>query len=249
MGDDIGLRTTPTLVRFWDDPEWQDILGGRIDNRSAQLGMWCFLAEEFGCLSILGMRSGMLEVPALLGIRTLYLEEKHNDQANRMIKWEDKGDGKGVPGWTRQEVNRPPGIAQQKYWHQDGLKNSEKSKTRAHVTTEGAHAANLVYGIKNPQQAASAVFGPQPLAGNLIPAEKFQLATGEFDSIVEWIKRTPRPSIATDHVHGSVPGTLETRDIVKQDLSAKKQGQSWSEYFASEDYRKSLPGLSWKSMK
>lgn len=40
----------------------------------------------------------MIEVPGLLGIRTLYLEEEHNEQANRMVQWEQKDENTGVPG-------------------------------------------------------------------------------------------------------------------------------------------------------
>lgn len=68
-GDDIGLVTTPTMVKFWEKKAWTDILANvSIDVRSAQLGMWCYLAEWLRGVSIIGMRSGMIEVPALLGI-------------------------------------------------------------------------------------------------------------------------------------------------------------------------------------
>jgi hypothetical protein len=59
--------------------------------------------------SIVGMRSGMIEVPGLLGIRTLYLEEEHNEQANRMVQWEQKDENTGVPGWKRHVVSTPRG--------------------------------------------------------------------------------------------------------------------------------------------
>ena len=88
-GEDIGLSTRPRMVKFWDDPAWKKIFEGHsIDPRSAQLGMWCYLAENYKGVSMIGMRSGMIEVPALLGIRTLYLEEAHNQQAQRMEKVE-----------------------------------------------------------------------------------------------------------------------------------------------------------------
>lgn len=259
VGDDIGLRTTPTLVKFWNDSAWVEIfMNSGLDPRSAQMGMWCFLAEKFDGVSIIGMRSGILEVPGLLGIRTLYLEEAHNAQANRMVKWEEKpivvqpGKAKpaeGVPGWTRQVVQRPPGIAQQIYWRKDGLGGSPKSETYKHVEAESEHAEGLVYGSKNPQEAAKAVFGREALSGQLVPAEKFQLATSEFDSIVKWAKATPVPKGATGNVHGAVPGILELRDVARQDLSARKKGMSYSDYFKSEEFRSTLPNLSWKTMK
>ena len=250
VGDDIGLRTTPTLVEFWKDPAWIEIFSTTtIDARCAQLGMWCYLAEMYEGVSIVGMRSGMIEVPGLLGIRTMYLEEAHNDQANRMIQWADDGNGKGVPGWTRQVVNRPPGIAQQIYWRQDGMKNSEKSNVRQHVEKEGEHVQGLVYGSKNPLETAKLVFGRDALAGSLVPADKFQLSTNEFDSIVKWVAQTPIPKGATgSNVNGSVHGCLQKRDVAALDHSALKQEKSWSEYFASSAYRNTLPALSWKTM-
>jgi hypothetical protein len=83
----------------------------------------------------------MLEVPALLGIRTLYLEEKHNDQANRMVQWLEregkKGETVGVPGFSCLIVNRPPGIAQQVYWRQQAMKGSDKSRSYKHAQSQG----------------------------------------------------------------------------------------------------------------
>jgi hypothetical protein len=59
MGEDIGLRTTPTLVEFWKDGAWMAIFKGTpLDDRSAQLGMWCYLAENFPGLSIIRNAEG-----------------------------------------------------------------------------------------------------------------------------------------------------------------------------------------------
>jgi hypothetical protein len=249
MGDPIGLRTTPTLVEFWNDEAWKAIFQNvqGLDKRSAQLGMWCYLAETFPGLSIIGMRSGMLEVPALLGIRTMYLEEKHNDQANRMAGWLER-DGKkgkeGVPGFTRLEVNRPPGIAQQKYWKASAMGGSDKSAPYKHAVEEGAHLDDLKYGHSLAKRnLANIVFEPKKLAGVLVPAEKFQLESSEFDAIINWVRQTPKPNGATDNVHGAVPGHLEKRDVGQQSLVAKKEQQKWSEFFGSTEYLESLPEL------
>ncbi|MBB5064020.1 hypothetical protein [Granulicella mallensis] len=115
-GDRIGLRTDPDLAEFWNDPEWKEILKGTaIDARSAQLGLWCYFAMLYPNVSIIGMRSGMIEVPALVGIRTLFLEEAFNAQAARMEKWL----GGVVPGFDRSVVDVPPGIAQGLYWKEN----------------------------------------------------------------------------------------------------------------------------------
>jgi hypothetical protein len=231
-GDKIGLRTQPTLAEFWKDSDWTDIWTDvKIDPRSAQLGLWCLLAEEHGGLSIIGMRSGMIEVPALLGIRTLYLEEKHNQQAERMAKWIGK-----VPGFERQVVERPAGIKQQLYWLNESTKSYQPSDVSTHAVNNGAHLAGMVQGfrlgrpfraqpkftpapvLKQPLRKSGEPFlHPQKtfLANRRLPAPvdaaNFQLAKTEFDKIVTWAKGTPMPTGATTNVHGSVLGTVIRR--------------------------------------
>lgn len=231
-GDNIGLRTLPSLTEFWKDSDWTDIWTDvKIDPRSAQLGLWCLLAEEHGGLSIIGMRSGMIEVPALLGIRTLYLEEKHNQQAERMAKWIGK-----VPGFERQVVERPAGIKQQLYWLNESTKSYQPSEVSTHAVNNGAHLAGMVQGfrlgrpyrgqtkftpapvLKQPLRKSGEPFlHPQKtfLANRRLPppidAANFQLAKTEFDKIVTWAKGTPTPTGATTNVHGSILGTVISR--------------------------------------
>ncbi len=109
VGDEIGVETRPNLVGFWN--EWQKLFDEPLP-RDRQLAMWAFIATTWGdrCCSI-GMRSGMLEVPALVGIRTLYLEEVANQQRARMAQWLMK-----VTGWCRAVLPEPPGTAQSAYW-------------------------------------------------------------------------------------------------------------------------------------
>jgi hypothetical protein len=146
VGDDIGLRTNPRMVKFWDDTEWKKIFeGNAMDGRTAQLGMWCYLAEKFKGVSIIGMRSGMIEVPALLGIHTLYLEEKHNGQAERMAKWL----GGVVPTFERQVVEVPSGIKQQIYWNQASLKAPPHTPVHQHAVSQGGQVKGLVMGFEN----------------------------------------------------------------------------------------------------
>ncbi len=258
-GDRIGLKTLPDMVRFWEDESWKKIFAGhQIDPRAAQLGMWCFLAERFGGLSIVGMRSGMIEVPALLGIRTLYLEEKHNQQAKRMMKWVGT-----VPGYERQQVDVPGGIAQQLHWKEQSAKAPYSSDVAKQARTLGANVSKLVLGFEKgklgqrppdlldgktfvdekerAQALAAAVFGRGGLAPEL-PASKFMLASGEFDAIVRWVNNG---ATGTPVAHGNVKaeGKLERRDSVRHDLTARRETQSWSDYFASPDYRKRFEGL------
>lgn len=270
-GDPIGLRTIPTMVEFWNDTAWKKIFENHtIDPRAAQLGMWCLLAEELNGVSIVGMRSGMIEVPALVGIRTLYLEEAHNQQAKRMAKWLGK-----VPGYARQVVNAPPGIAQQVYWNKASLSRKPGSPDRLHAEAHGGHLAGLVQGHRetgkftkatetaaavdtrrlartqadtldlDPEEArplVHPVFGTGGLARS-IDASKFMLESSEFDKIVEWAGNSPKPKDHVDASHGAVvaEGPLVKRDVAAQDLVARRAEKSWGEFFASKEYRDSLP--------
>ena len=134
------------------------------------------------------------------------------------------------------------------YWRADALKNKPASKIYKNADENAKHLDGLVYGTKTPVEASKIVFDKDPLKGKLVPAEKFMLATSEFDSILEWVKATPTPKHATGNVHGSVSGILQRRDVVAQDREATKNGKTWSEYFASESYRNTLPTLSWKTL-
>ncbi|WP_198088918.1 hypothetical protein [Variovorax sp. E3] len=231
-GDRIGLRTLPNLAEFWKDADWTSLWSDvTIDPRSAQLGLWCLLAEEYKGVSIIGMRSGMIEVPALLGIRTLYLEEKLNQQAERMAKWTGK-----VPGFERQVVERPAGIKQQLYWRNESAKSYQPSDVSSHAANNSAHLAGMVQGfrlgrpfrgrtkftpapvLEQPQRKRGEPFlRPQPtfLANTRLPAPidavNIQLAKAEFDKIVTWAKATPTPTGATTSIHGSVVRTVTAR--------------------------------------
>jgi hypothetical protein len=94
------------------------------------------------------------------------------------------------------------------YWRADALKNKPTSKTYENADENAKHLEGLVYGTKTPVEA-KIVFDKDPLKGKLVPAEKFMLATSEFDSILEWVKATPTPKHATGNLHGSVSGILQ----------------------------------------
>ncbi len=234
-GDNIGLRTLPTLTEFWKDGDWVRLWADvNIDPRSAQLGLWCLLAEEYGCVSIIGMRSGMIEVPALLGIRTLYLEEKFNQQAERMAKWIGN-----VPGFERQIIERPAGIKQQLYWRDESSKRYQPTVVSRHAARNSSHltglkmgfAPDVTRGVSQPltltraptlreplreptelPQAPQATFLANARLPAPIDAANLQLAKLEFDRIVLWAKSTPTPSDATRNVHGSVIPVDEVLD-------------------------------------
>lgn len=106
VGDDLGLRTQPYLGAFWNDPKFQTAAGG--GDRVAQLRLFHVLATEYDCVSI-GTRSGGLEGPALVGLRTIYLEEQGNLQPGRMEQWL----APTLPHFMRVILDRPPGKAQQ----------------------------------------------------------------------------------------------------------------------------------------
>jgi hypothetical protein len=81
----------------------------------------------------------MIEVPALVGIRTLFLEEKFNQQAKRMEQWIGK-----VPGFERQIVEVPPGIAQGLYWKQESEKSYATRGMRLQGRQRGKHLDGMV---------------------------------------------------------------------------------------------------------
>jgi hypothetical protein len=118
------------------------------------------------------MRSGMIEVPALLGIRTLFLEEKHNGQAARMEKWLNGT----VPGFDRQVVNVPAGIKQQVYWNEASLKAPRRTDVNQHATAQGGHVRNLVMGFeskKGDTQYKGTQYDPKkPLVGRSLAAKQ-----------------------------------------------------------------------------
>jgi hypothetical protein len=103
IGDDIGVRTTPHLGQFWRNSEFTQIAGS---SRIAQLRLLDLLTRKYDVISV-GMRSGVLEGPALLGMRTVYLEEAGNQQPGRMEQWL-----KTMPNYIRVILDSPPGKEQ-----------------------------------------------------------------------------------------------------------------------------------------
>ncbi|PZF98029.1 hypothetical protein [Micromonospora endophytica] len=108
-GDDIGLDTTPNLAQFWSRDEWKSVFPS---SRIAQLALYGELARQCPELKSVGMISGALEGPALLGIPTMYLEERTSERFDRFHTWSN---GR-LPGFEHFAIAAPPGYEQQKYW-------------------------------------------------------------------------------------------------------------------------------------
>ncbi|MGK5555256.1 hypothetical protein ACSNOI_26925 [Actinomadura kijaniata] len=87
------------LTEYWNEPG-SPFVGG---DRRAQLALFAYLVERKTNFMNIGMRSGALEGPALLGARTVYLEERYNLQEGRMEQWQGR-----VPGYTRIELGHVP---------------------------------------------------------------------------------------------------------------------------------------------
>jgi uncharacterized protein DUF4157 len=87
------------LSEFWNEPG-SPFKG---EGRKMQLALFAYLvAQDYNIMNI-GMRSGALEGPALLGVKTVYLEEQHNFQEGRMDQWQGR-----VPGFQRVELENVP---------------------------------------------------------------------------------------------------------------------------------------------
>ncbi|WP_157231999.1 hypothetical protein [Hyalangium minutum] len=70
------------MMEFWNAPGWNKAWG-----RCGQLTAFAYLYGRNAKMVNLGMRSGGLEGPALIGIPTIYMEETDNPQQDRMKKW------------------------------------------------------------------------------------------------------------------------------------------------------------------
>ncbi len=104
VGDRPGKDITPgtiDMIKFWDEEPFKEFKG--LDTRIAQLRMFEYMRKSGIDLLSVGMRSGAMEGPALLGIPTIYVEEIGNEQHERMEKWKGK-----VPGWSQLTVGSLP---------------------------------------------------------------------------------------------------------------------------------------------
>jgi hypothetical protein len=89
------------LLEFWNEAPFNT--GTKVEKRMAQLRLFSHMIENGYDLVSIGMRSGAMEGPALLGVPTVYIENEGNRQSIRMEKWLGK-----VPGWTQAKVKQLP---------------------------------------------------------------------------------------------------------------------------------------------
>src|SRR5262249_39806033 len=118
-GKDITADTI-NMIKFWDEEPFKTFKG--LDTRIAQLRMFEYMRGAGIDLLSIGMRSGAMEGPALLGIPTIYIEEIGNQQHERMEKWLGK-----VPGWSQFTVNTLPTRTGKRFQRQGSyVPNKEK---------------------------------------------------------------------------------------------------------------------------
>jgi len=98
-GHGLGKHADIDLTEYWNEKRSPFYSG----DRRMQLALFAYLVKAGYNLMNIGMRSGALEGPALLGVRTVYLEEVYNLQEGRMDQWQEI-----VPGYRRIELGHAP---------------------------------------------------------------------------------------------------------------------------------------------
>lgn len=142
IGEDLKLTTKPHLGKFWDHPEFPAEL--KAEGRMGQLRLFMMLAKsvDYDVVSV-GMRSGAMEGPALVGVPTIYLEEAGNEQAERMEKWLA-----ALPNFFRVIIDRPPGGAQMRAWTRDTVLRINEKAARLLAEREVKSAGYISRGIR-----------------------------------------------------------------------------------------------------
>jgi hypothetical protein len=142
--------TSPQILNvagMWKDQFWKDHFAGI--TVLAQLALFKFLAEDYNVVHV-GMRSGMLECMALLGMPVCYLEPAACPSGSRMLAFHKAG----IP-YSRVQVDWPAGltsmIAQMsiKEW----VNSNEKS---------GSPAPSLTFVRNRIEQKANAITNYRP---------------------------------------------------------------------------------------
>lgn len=105
VGDNPGkpeiTNNAINLLEFWKQAPFNTLPD--VEKRMAQLRLFSHMVQNGYDLVSIGMRSGAMEGPALLGVPTVYIEDEGNKQNIRMEKWLGK-----VPGWTQAKVEQLP---------------------------------------------------------------------------------------------------------------------------------------------
>jgi hypothetical protein len=97
-----GSPQVVNVAGMWDDQFWKDNFASV--NVLAQLALFKFLAEDYNVVH-LGMRSGMLETMALLGMKVFYMEPAPCPSGTRMLAFQRVG----IP-YSRIQIKEPPGL-------------------------------------------------------------------------------------------------------------------------------------------
>jgi hypothetical protein len=183
VGEDIGLKTVPSLTTFWEDPVWWVYNHDR-EPRTAQLGLFSYLAQHYTVRSV-GMISGALEGPAMLGIPTMYLEERTSARLDRFKLW-----SKALPHFRHYHIEAPPGFHQQLYWS-DYLKDPDTT-----AQDKFKNVSSLVAGVdkrylrekertQEPKKAMDQVI--QTIGTRGLTLSQVSMTDKELNDIIEWI--------------------------------------------------------------
>ncbi|HWB82999.1 MAG TPA: hypothetical protein VG675_02580 [Bryobacteraceae bacterium] len=97
-----GYTQVVNVAEMWKDDFWKKHFAGV--NVLAQLAFFKFLAEDYNVVH-LGMRSGMLETMALLGMPVFYMEPAPSPSGDRMLAFSRSG----IP-YSRIQIDEPPGL-------------------------------------------------------------------------------------------------------------------------------------------
>ncbi len=97
-----GYGQVVNVAEMWKDDFWKTNFAGV--SVLAQMAFFKFLAEGFEVIHV-GMRSGMLETMALLGMKVFYMEPGPSPSGKRMLAFRRAG----IP-YTRVQIGAPPGL-------------------------------------------------------------------------------------------------------------------------------------------
>jgi hypothetical protein len=129
-----GMDNVISVSDMWEDAVWKEHFGSA--KFLAQFAFYKYLAEEYNVIHI-GMRSGMLESMALLGMKTFYLEGAGSGSAPRM-----GGFSRAGITYSRIIIGSAPGITgriseQRKLYTNEVLNERIDQRARVHWNRAG----------------------------------------------------------------------------------------------------------------
>jgi len=130
------------------------------------------------------MISGALEGPAMLGIPTMYMEERTSERLDRFKVW-----SKALPHFRHYHIQAPPGFHQQLYWSQY-LQNPDEETQK-----KFKNVSPLVAGVdkkhlcgkksQDPKEAMDQVI--QTIESGGLTLANVSMTSEELDDIIKWI--------------------------------------------------------------